>query len=403
MAMTAATVPTPLRCLAALAGVLLLLVFGTLPQPARASVDASTRAQVKTLQRQVRELRILLAQLQARPPRARIAGAPADISAAPGGIYDGDLQVKGRLSAAAGSGVAFNADGNLDGRGGADPNPYRVGLGVQAINGSNGPRGDSILSDTANSAGASFFAPFYLNSDFRTAGSLTGYTAYVNVNQTPQGNQYGEAMPFYGGVVTSRAGALTSGAELQNTVTAGSPARATGANIIVNENNPLSAYGDQLRGTAWASTGSRGVDVISQGSQPVGIGLLLRGGGGFARAIALDSGGIVPFAVGGDGQVALTNRSAVANVLQTLVSGEAAPRLAVSADGRLAWGDGSAPGLLSLERLGKTTLHTNGRLVADGGLGVGNSRRAKRAGKLVRKMAVYDRKGHRLGYVPIYR
>jgi hypothetical protein len=402
-AMTAATVPAPLRYPALLACALLLLFLGAPAQPARAASGAATRAQVKSLQRQVRQMRALLATLQQRVPHGQVAAAPADLSAAPGGIYDGDLQVKGRLSASGGSGVAFNADGNLDGRGGADPNPYRVGLGVQAINGSNGPRGDSILNDTANSAGASFFAPFYLNSDFRTEGSLTGYTAYVTVNQTPQGNQYGEAMPFYGGVVTSRAGALTSGAELQNTVTAGSPARATGANIIVNENNPLSAYGDQLRGTAWASTGSRGVDVISQGSQPVGVGLLLRGGGGFARAIALDSGGIVPFAVGGDGQVALTSRFATASVLQALVSGEPAARLAVSADGRLVWGDGHAPGLLSLERLGQKTLHTNGRLVADGGLGVGNSRRAKRAGKLVRKMAVYDRTGHRLGYVPIYR
>jgi hypothetical protein len=402
--MTAATVPAPPRSRVALAltGALLLLAFAAAPAADAASRGA-TRAQVKTLQRQVRELRRLVAQLQARPGHPTVAGAPAEVGASPDGIYDGNLEVKGRLRAAAGTGIAFNADGNLDGRGGADPNPYRVGLGVQAVNGSNGPRGNSILSDTANSAGASFFAPFYLNSDFRTTGSLTGYTAYMDVNRTSEGDQYGEAMPFYGNVVTNRAGVLTSGAELQNTVTAGSPARATGANVIVREHNPLSAYGDRLRGTAWASTGSRGVDVISGGSQPVGVGLNLRGEGGYARAISLDTGGMVPFAVGGDGQVALTNRGGAATVLRTAVSGDWQARLALRANGSLVWGDGRAPGLLSLDRLGKKTLHTNGRLVADGGLGVGNSRRAKRAGRLVRKMAVYDRKGHRLGYVPIYR
>jgi hypothetical protein len=400
--MTAATVPAALRYRLALASALVLMLLGAAAAPAHASPNAATQAQVKALQRQVRDLRRLVAQLQAHTGNPTVAATPAETSAAPASTYDGDLEVKGRLQAA-GSGIAFNADGKLDGQGGADPNPYRVGLGVQAVNGSNGPRGDSILSDTANSAGASFFAPFYLNSDFRTAGSLTGYTAYVDVNQTPQGDQYGEAMPFYGRVATNRAGALTSGAELQNTVAAGSPARATGANVIVDENNPLSAYADRLHGTAWASTGSRALDLISSGSQPVGVGLMLRGGGGFARAIALDSGGMVPFAVGGDGQVALTNRSAAGNVLRALVSGDGQARLAVRADGRLVWGDGHTPGLLSLDRLGKKTLHTNGRLVADGGLGVGNSRPAKRAGKLVRKMAVYDRNGHRLGYVPIYR
>jgi hypothetical protein len=85
------------------------------------------------------------------------------------------------------------------------------------------------------------------------------------------------------------------------------------------------------------------------------------------------------------------------------VNGDSQARLALRADGRLVWGDGRAPGLVTLERLGAKSLHTNGRIVADRGLGVGNSRRARRAGKLVRKMAVYDRKGHRLGYVPIYR
>jgi hypothetical protein len=344
----------------------------------------------------------MVAQMQAQGPIGHGPRVSSD-GADPAAIHRGDLEVQGRLRAAAGTGIAFNADGNLDGKGGTDPNPYRVGLGVGAVNGSNGPRGDSILSDTANGAGASFFAPFYLHSDFRTTGSLTGYTAYLDVNETPGGSQYGEAMPFYGGVVTNRAGALTSGAELQNTVEAGSPARATGANIIVRENNPLSAYADKLRGTAWASTGSRGVDVISQGSRPVGVGVLLRGGAGYERAIALQNGGGVPFSVGGDGQVALAGQAGTDTVLRTGVAGDGQPRLMLRADGRLVWGDAGVPSALTLERNGANALRTNGRLIADRGLGVGNSRPAKKAGKLVRKMEVFDRNGRRLGFVPIYR
>jgi hypothetical protein len=387
--------------------VLLLVCLAPMPASARVSQNASSpaalRKQVRDLERQIRSLRAMMAQLQAQGPAGqgpRVSSEAADS----GGVHYGDFEVKGRLNAAAGTGIAFNADGNLDGKGGSDPNPYRVGLGVGAVNGSNGPRGDSVLTDTANGAGASFFAPYYLQSNFRTTGSLTGYTAYLDVDETAKGGQYGEAMPFYGGVVTRRLGALTSGAELQNTVEAGSPARATGANVIVRENNPLSAYADKLRGTAWATTGSRGVDVISQGSHPVGVGVLLRGGAGYERAIALQSGGgSTPFSVGGDGQVALAGHAGTDTVLRTLVDGEGQPRLMVRADGRLVWGDGRVPRALTLERNGANTLRTNGRLIADRGLGVGNSRRAKKAGKLVRKMEVFDRNGRRLGFVPIYR
>jgi hypothetical protein len=62
----------------------------------------------------------------------------------------------------------------------------------------------------------------------------------------------------------------------------------------------------------------------------------------------------------------------------------------------------SPSGDAGLYRHGPGALATGGRILARGGIGVGNSRRATTLGRVVRKVEVFDAQGRPLGYVPVY-
>lgn len=53
-------------------------------------------------------------------------------------------------------------------------------------------------------------------------------------------------------------------------------------------------------------------------------------------------------------------------------------------------------------RSSQTGMTVAGKLIGTDGIGVGNSRKASKPGKIVRKMEVFDATGRSLGYVPVY-
>jgi hypothetical protein len=59
-------------------------------------------------------------------------------------------------------------------------------------------------------------------------------------------------------------------------------------------------------------------------------------------------------------------------------------------------------GDVGLFRSMANTLKTDGKLIAEGGLGVGNSMLATSPGRVTRKIEVFDATGRSLGYVPVY-
>ena len=59
-------------------------------------------------------------------------------------------------------------------------------------------------------------------------------------------------------------------------------------------------------------------------------------------------------------------------------------------------------GDVALFRSMANTLKTGGQLIAEGGLGVGNSTSATTPGSVTRKIEVFDATGTSLGYVPVY-
>jgi hypothetical protein len=82
---------------------------------------------------------------------------------------------------------------------------------------------------------------------------------------------------------------------------------------------------------------------------------------------------------------------------------EANPRLAVGVDGKLTFGRGGANALsTNLYESAADTLKTDDKLLAVGGIGVGNSVAATTPGSVTRKMEVFDASGASLGFVPIY-
>ncbi len=83
--------------------------------------------------------------------------------------------------------------------------------------------------------------------------------------------------------------------------------------------------------------------------------------------------------------------------------GDAADRLRVRGDGALFWGTGAALDVATkFGRFGPGLLRADGKLLAAGGLGVGNSVAATSTGKLARKVEVFDAEGRSLGFVPVY-
>ncbi len=93
-----------------------------------------------------------------------------------------------------------------------------------------------------------------------------------------------------------------------------------------------------------------------------------------------------------------------ATSLALLDTGEArylnfAPAVGGSGKGGLQFGTGTDA---TLYRQGSGVLRSNGKLTADGGIGVGNSANGTTLGTITKKMEVFDASGTSLGFVPIY-
>lgn len=95
--------------------------------------------------------------------------------------------------------------------------------------------------------------------------------------------------------------------------------------------------------------------------------------------------------------------SASGNSFRTLVGTDANAQFNVRNDGLIEWGAGGASGLdTNLYRSAANILKTDDKLVAVGGLGVGNSAAATTPGSVVKKMEVFDSSGASVGFVAIY-
>jgi hypothetical protein len=92
-----------------------------------------------------------------------------------------------------------------------------------------------------------------------------------------------------------------------------------------------------------------------------------------------------------------------APLLTVRQTGDTNDRFRIRSDGTMFWGTGSAlDNGTKLSRWAAGVLRAEGKLVAAGGVGVGNSAPASNPGKLSRKVEVFDGEGRSLGYVPIY-
>lgn len=98
--------------------------------------------------------------------------------------------------------------------------------------------------------------------------------------------------------------------------------------------------------------------------------------------------------------------NSVSASIRTGVVGESNVRLRIGASGEMQFGPGSGGADTIFKRLGVSLLGTDtgDKLVANGGLGVGNSAAATETiGKAVtRKIEVFDASGASLGFVPVY-
>ncbi len=192
-------------------------------------------------------------------------------------------------------------------------------------NGTNGVRGDSILSDQSNLGGAglaSFVAPDFITVTAADRGSYHGYTAVVILDEIPgDPNVYAEAGALLGQVHSSRKGAYLAGAELGVLIYEGFPGRANGASIGVLEQNTLAEYAASGMSAQWLDTGARGLWLwnLATGGAPYekpGTGILVEGDWERAAIYArpVDLGGKVLLV----GQVGRTDDSFSINGLGTL-------------------------------------------------------------------------------------
>lgn len=151
-------------------------------------------------------------------------------------------------------------------------NTFRASSAVNFTGaGSNGIRGDSIVSDIANSTGTTFGTGHFLategNGGFAGRGSIHGYQFRGIIAAHPEGDVYGEMGGFISTVTSNRRGALAEGAEIQARSNAGSPSRMAAVVAIAMEHNATIPY--------W----SRGVWAVSGGSQRAGEGVMVSGAG----------------------------------------------------------------------------------------------------------------------------
>lgn len=244
--------------------------------------------------------------------------------------------------------------------------------------GTNGSRGDAITSDAANATDHTSFASY----EWRGTGSIAFddkgslHQTYSALKVDPYlggGDVYCEGFNHYASIDVNRKGALAGNFEFQMTVEAGKPARAAGGRFIVNEFNAISAYDAATfgAGSSWIATGSRGVEIIAQGSgaSPCGTGLQIHGSAGYNRAICFSTGGIDAFKVGSSGFVDVTRATTTGAAYRTFVSGDTNERIQIRADGALLFGDGNATPTLSITKTAASaTLNVSGALVVNGTL-----------------------------------
>lgn len=178
----------------------------------------------------------------------------------------------------------------LDAGGTAGEN-YSTGLGVELTNATNGARGDSIASDTALGAGASFGFGHYVN--FTADKALAGPGAMHGVGvygEIAADSRYGEGALMGGVITNNRDGALAEGYEVTIVDTTGG-GRNVGVGIIAKM---------QAAVTRWF----RGIWLSSQGTQAAGDAIYVDGPAGWSNVIvAKDTAGTVQFQVDAAGNV----------------------------------------------------------------------------------------------------
>lgn len=91
-------------------------------------------------------------------------------------------------------------------------------------------------------------------------------------------------------------------------------------------------------------------------------------------------------------------------VFVTRVVGDTSERFLINAAGSMAWGAGNAPTDVSLSRIEAGVLRNQagGKIISQGGFGVGNSAAATTPGAVVKKIEVFDNVGVSLGFIPVY-
>lgn len=167
------------------------------------------------------------------------------------------------------TGTAFLADGNLVASGGGEY--FRSGTAIAMSGGTNGTRGDSIVSDAPQNAdgSASFFINHVASGTFATKGShIVFYAVGTHAPLAGGGDAYGEHAGFVSFLTAARLGGLTEGYEAIVHVTA---AGRTMGFVSVMRNDAALTY--------WC----RGFHATSIGTQPAGDAYYAEGGAGWAN------------------------------------------------------------------------------------------------------------------------
>jgi hypothetical protein len=98
-----------------------------------------------------------------------------------------------------------------------------------------------------------------------------------------------------------------------------------------------------------------------------------------------------------------TTRSAATDVaMGTIVTNDTFDRFRILADGDMEWGPGNGSRDTNLYRSASNTLKTDDKLIAVGGIGVGNAASASTPGTVTNKIEVFDASGASLGFVAVY-
>lgn len=231
-----------------------------------------------------------------------------------------------RGAAATGSAADF---GGAIAAGGAGGTFYRAPMSLTATGGTNGARGDSIASDTANGSGATSFNGFYENSTggaaFTDKGSLNSYVAFMTLSPySGGGSVYGEVGAFVAAVTNNRAGGRAEAFEAavnSGAAGAGIEGRNSGFLAVMSEFAAIANY--------WR----RGFWAASQGDHVSGDAYYADGSGGWTN--------FLNFIAPGGGSALKANSS-----------------------GTFAWGDGTNPTDVSLGRTGAAVLGLTGNLQA---------------------------------------